>query len=716
MTGDESSDSISEIYLELALGGRAPDPDAFLAEHPGASVDERRRVLTLATTFRPDSLESSAQAGGTASDDPSADAALHDVLRSAGSASDDVEGILARHESLGAADRQLLESLTRREDAVAPEDRPRAMPERIGKYELLRQLGEGGMGLVWLARDVEIDRQVVLKTIQPGRLLAGSKALDRLRREARLAAKLDDPAICGVIDLIHAGDQTCIVMPFIAGETLAERIGRARRAARAGGSDAAPTPERDAARLVAKIARAVHAAHEAGIVHRDLKPSNLMIQPDGDPVVLDFGLAFEPEGDDAQRLTRQGDFVMTLHYAAPEQLDARIGKVDRRTDVHALGVILCELLTGRQPFDAATRHETCRRILQSDFAAPRAVNAALSRTIDAVCLMAMAPAPAARYATALAFAQDLERFVGGLPTCARPLSAFGRVASLARRERRRVGSAAVFLVLATVAIGAIRSRLAESQRKELALCAGRLLVTLTAGTPPADADVRTIRGLLPDEPSRAELDRVLARVASPQRLFDDIEASLQRSGPDGPRLVRPVGAIVELQPLFEWSVGDRSPQELHFEIILLAPDGRRRTIPASPAALDHGMIRVPLPAPALAVGDEYLWKVRLDPEHHRADAVDAFNPPAATFRVVDGAEREAAQAFRATGNAAADSLLAASSLLAHGLAEDAVRRLETIESDRRGAPWHALAAMAALELGDPEEARRRAEAGFQSGH
>jgi serine/threonine protein kinase len=706
MRDDEASDSISESYLELALSGTAPRPDVFLAQHPDASDDERRRVFTIAATFR---KGANVPPEGDAEEGTSADAALDEILRCAASSSDDPALILARHPALGNADRRILEGLSCHEHGDAAASGAGALPERIGKYAVMRRLGEGGMGVVWLARDVEIDRPVVLKTVQPERLRTGSKALERLHREARLAAKLNDPAICGVIDLLKDGDQVCIVMPFIPGETLAQRNRRERDAARIDGSVSCDEIARSAATLVAKAARAVHAAHEAGIVHRDLKPSNLMIKPDGDPVVLDFGLAFEPDAEESERLTRTGDVVMTLSYAAPEQLDAQVGKVDRRTDVHALGVILFELLAGEPPFAAESRRETCRRILDPEVPVARRLRPELSPTIDAICRRAMAHAPPSRYASALELADDLERFVRGTPTLARPLTRWELLAARVRRNRRAVWGAAAILVLGTATTVAIARWHRESERKELALCAGRVMVTLASGKSPAEVDVQRIRDLLPDDESRAELGRVLERVASPQRLFEEIDARLTRGSAGEPRLLRPIGAICETRPLFEFAVADGTSERQRYEIALLAPDGARRTIEVTASASDARLLRGELPLPPLEVGAKYSWRVELDRGTREAESVADFRSPIGSFLVLDPSVRDSAGTLPKTGDPAADRLLAALFLLSRGLVAESSERLEAIDGGARGATWRALAAMAALELGDADRARELAE-------
>jgi len=216
--------------------------------------------------------------------------------------------------------------------------------QRVGPYRLVRELGRGGQAIVWLAEDSRIGRQVALKMLPhlgPG----GEEALRRFRREAEVAARLEHPGICSVFEAEIDHGTPYIAMRYVAGETLARRLAVARDA------QAAPPDRgalRDLALLFEKAARALHAAHEAGIVHRDVKPANLMITPEGEPVVLDFGLAREDDAS-APALSLTGEVSGTPAYMSPEQMTGR-SRPDRRTDVWSLGIALYEAATLAHPF------------------------------------------------------------------------------------------------------------------------------------------------------------------------------------------------------------------------------------------------------------------------------------------------------------------------------------------------------------------------------
>lgn len=204
--------------------------------------------------------------------------------------------------------------------------------------------------MVYLADDVRLGRRVALKVLSPA-LGVSERLIQRFKREAEAAARIDHPGVCAVHDAGVDRGHSYIAMNYVEGETLAEKIARSAHdgaAARRARSDLMPMVH-----LVEQAARAVHAAHEEGVIHRDLKPANIMITPDGRPVVLDFGLARDEQS--ALALTVSGDLFGTPPYMAPEQIQPQLGRPDRRTDVYALGATLYECLTLRRPFEAPTR-------------------------------------------------------------------------------------------------------------------------------------------------------------------------------------------------------------------------------------------------------------------------------------------------------------------------------------------------------------------------
>ncbi|HYC79245.1 MAG TPA: serine/threonine-protein kinase, partial [Planctomycetota bacterium] len=278
-----------------------------------------------------------------------------------------------------------------------------ADPARIGPYEIVRLVGEGGQGAVYEAKDLRLGRRVAIKVLNG---LGSPGALARLRREASLLAALDHPALCTLYEAGLHGERAYLAMRFVEGRSLADVI-RAQRdvgpgpAALPGCDPSADVRERTVAilRMLAQVARALDAAHGKGVVHRDVKPGNIVLDGAGDPVVLDFGLARGRDGD-SEALTIPGDVLGTPAYLAPERLAGRDG--DLRVDVYALGVTLYECLTLRRPFEAPTREGLFRKILEDPPPDPRPLNRAVERDLVAVLETALAKDPDRRYASATA--------------------------------------------------------------------------------------------------------------------------------------------------------------------------------------------------------------------------------------------------------------------------------------------------------------------------
>jgi len=284
-----------------------------------------------------------------------------------------------------------------------------ASDERLSKYELLRPLGSGGMGEVYLARDRVLERQVAIKFVSAARLNEPG-AERRLVREARAAAALDHPGICPVYDVVGSDDRTCIVMQYVEGETLAARLKRG------------PLEPGEAVTLALRIAEALEAAHVAGIIHRDLKPQNIVLMRDGRPKLLDFGIAqtqlppevvASVETHTATDTFPSGAPVGTPAYMSPEQVLTK--PLEGRSDLFSLGAVLYECLTGQPAFQAATDVETWSRVVYQSPSAPSSVNRAVTPAIDAVVAKLLAKDPDQRYASAEAAAVAL-RALGGRGT------------------------------------------------------------------------------------------------------------------------------------------------------------------------------------------------------------------------------------------------------------------------------------------------------------
>ncbi len=331
-----------------------------------------------------------------------------------------------------------------------------AIGSTIGRYRIVRELAEGGMGAVLEALDPELGRRVVLKSLHAA-LGHNRKAVERLRREARVLGGLDHANLVKVIDVVETAATFHLVMPFYEGRTLAAYLAAARSETEAGGGSAFLRLGGAADRATAlrallvffrDAAEALHQAHVAGVVHRDIKPDNLLVRPDGSPVVLDFGLAL-PEDD--LRLTSVGEVLGTPLYMAPEQIEGQAATP--ATDVRALGLALYESLTLVHPFvGPGGRAGAFQRILTGDPVPPRRHHPRLSRDLEAVVMRALEHVPARRYRSAGALAQDLQRVLDLEPTEARPVS--GITAVWRRVRRRPVPAVAVVLLTALTVLAA----------------------------------------------------------------------------------------------------------------------------------------------------------------------------------------------------------------------------------------------------------------------
>jgi serine/threonine-protein kinase len=285
--------------------------------------------------------------------------------------------------------------------AAPPVEPPRA----LGDYELLEELGRGGMGVVYKARQKSLDRLVAVKMILRG-ALASNADVARFRAEAAAAAQLDHPNIVSVYEVGAADDQHYFSMQLVEGRTLARLVADG------------PLPGHTAARYVAEVARAVHYAHGHGILHRDLKPSNVLVDRADQPHVMDFGLAKRQDG--APSLTGAGAILGTPAYMPPEQAAGSRGVLGPASDVYALGAILYELLTGRPPFQSSSPVDTLLLVLEQEPVPPRLLNPRVERDLEMICLKCLQKPADLRYPTAAALADDLEAFLHGEKVSARP--------------------------------------------------------------------------------------------------------------------------------------------------------------------------------------------------------------------------------------------------------------------------------------------------------
>ncbi len=291
-------------------------------------------------------------------------------------------------------------------------------------YEILGELGRGGMGVVYQARQVRLNRLVALKMILAGGH-AGEAELARFRLEAEAVAQLQHPNIVQVFDVGEAQGHAYISFEFVEGGTLARRL------------DHRPQQARFAAELIAVLARAVHAAHQRGVVHRDLKPANVLLTPEGTPKITDFGLAkrLDMQGG----LTQTNAVLGTPSYMAPEQAEAKHWAVGPPADIYALGAILYEMLTGRPPFLAETQLDTLVQVVADEPLPPSRLHPKVPPDLEAVCLKCLHKEPRHRYTSAEALAQDLDRYLAGERTEA----GAGLNQSWFRRYGRRVAAVAL---------------------------------------------------------------------------------------------------------------------------------------------------------------------------------------------------------------------------------------------------------------------------------
>lgn len=375
---------------------------------------------------------------------------------------------------------------------------------RIGRYRLRREVGRGGMAVVYEAEDPLLRRRVALKVLAPE--ASRPDLVERLHREARIAADLHHPHIVRFYELGSEPDAAgrpryFLALEFVDGVSLAEALG-----SRAPG---------ERLRILETVARAVAYAHAKGVVHRDLKPSNVLLEKGGRVVLTDFGLA---RADAAwTELTASNAVMGTPPYMAPEQVEGKVAEIGPRTDVYALGVMLFEAVTGRPPFQAATPAELFTRILLEEPPRPSSLAPGAGPGLDAICLKALEKDPARRYADAGEFADDLGRLVRGEPVRARPCGAIRRWAR--RLARRKAAAAAGMALAAAVVLGwrwiaqrgeaaHWRGQVLEEMKGrtesllELALRARRMghLDVLEACAPETEAACREVMRLFPEDP------------------------------------------------------------------------------------------------------------------------------------------------------------------------------------------------------------------------
>ncbi len=305
------------------------------------------------------------------------------------------------------------------------------LPMQFGEYELLEEVARGGMGVVFRARQVNLDRQVALKMILTGKL-ADESDVQRFYSEASSAAALEHPGVVPVYEVGEQNGQHFFSMGFVEGESLASLIGRN------------PLSPQKSAQMLLKISEAIVYAHGEGVIHRDLKPANVLLDKKKNPHISDFGLAKRVTS--GSNLTVTGQILGTPSYMSPEQASGATDQVNEISDVYSLGALLYCCLTGRAPFQAANPMETLRQVVERDPVAPRQLNFQVDLDLDTICLKCLEKDPLRRYQSAQELVDELNRFMAGQPIQARRISTLDRAFRWCRRNPVTTGLLSALLL------------------------------------------------------------------------------------------------------------------------------------------------------------------------------------------------------------------------------------------------------------------------------
>ncbi|MFO0889027.1 MAG: protein kinase [Isosphaeraceae bacterium] len=528
---DDRFDALVAAFLDAAQAGRTPDRAALLAAHPDLASQlesffaDYDRLRPLAEPLR--------EIAAPGSDDPTlaqgGDEAMPDPRDRA-----PVPGT--------------------RTDSYDPAAPPRDGPPRgtrvryFGDYELLEELGRGGMGVVYRARQISLNRPVAIKMIAAASL-ADDAELRRFRNEAESVAGLDHPHIVPIYEVGEYEDDHYFSMKLMESGSLSRHVKAPARDVRA------------AARTVAVIARAVHHAHQRGILHRDLKPANILLDAEGQPHVADFGLAKRIAADSG--LTRTGAIMGTPSYMAPEQATGRRAAVTTASDVYGLGAVLYALLAGRPPFQGDTVLETLEQLRERAPEPPRRLNPRVGRDLETICLKCLEKEPRRRYGSAEALAEDLDRFVAGEPILARRTSTLERVVMWARRRPAIAGLLGLLALSVAAGFGAVVWQLGKTEEARGELAESNLSLTK------ANRDLTATNVSLEDQ-LYANRFAVVAKYFAE---YPDRIGSARLILEDCPR--RPRG--------WEWQFLNRTLHESpppvarswDFDLVAFHPDGRR---------------------------------------------------------------------------------------------------------------------------------------------
>jgi serine/threonine protein kinase/tetratricopeptide (TPR) repeat protein len=400
-------------------------------------------------------------------------------------------------------------------EAGAPRREPdllRAVWPKVPGYQIMRRLGEGGMGVVYEARQVGLKRRVALKMIRGGPH-ARLDLVARFRIEAEAVARLRHPNIIQIFDIGEVEGVPFVSLELLEGGRLGDRL------------SGTPHPGVQSAELAATLALAIEAAHQAGIIHRDLKPTNVLFTGDGIPKVTDFGLAKRLDSEDGY--TETGQVLGSPSYMAPEQAKGHVHEIGPAADVYALGAIVYEMLTGRPPFKGESRMETLRQVIADDPVAPSRLVPSVARDLETICLKCLSKDPSRRYPSAQALADDLGRYIRGEPIKARPISFWERGVKWVRRHPLK---AAASMLVVALAAGLIVNRF-DRERKLFARQTSGLFLLQKADLAQSYAALEKaqleLSEFLPAIEDEKRLETLASRIADKRKQIADRLDALQ---------------------------------------------------------------------------------------------------------------------------------------------------------------------------------------------
>ena len=409
-----------------------------------------------------------------------------------------------------------------------------ASRHRFSHFELINEVGRGGMGVVYRAIDLRLSRVVALKMILCGEF-AGEEMISRFQSEARAAALLDHPGIVPIYDVGEFEGQRYFSMAFVEGENLADRI------------QETTLSNREAADTIRQLADAIAYAHSQGVVHRDLKPANIILDQAGHPRITDFGLAKHVEDDN--ELTATGQVLGTPGYMAPEQASGDHTQVGVASDIYGLGAILYCSLTGRPPFKAATVSATLRQVIDHEPISPRQLNPLVDIDLETICLKCLSKEPRRRFVTAKELSADLDRYLQGVPVQARPVSTAEKVLRVCKRHPTATILLAVVLVL--VMILAVVGPLTAINQRQLANSARRSADAADIAREKQVVAAELAESLrIKEAAARDDAEKALKRVADAERLARSEAESANQVAHFLTQLFRESDPIALSSPLF----------------------------------------------------------------------------------------------------------------------------------------------------------------------